>query len=225
MKKTVLFVAILLTSCKGSPAASVPAPLKTEEDKTFYALGLLMGQSVRPFNLNPAELEIVKKGMADGATGAKPEVDPEAYRSKVDALARGRATASASSERAKSEPFLDAAAKEPGAVRTPSGLVFRTLSPGAGRSPLATNTVKVHYTGTFTDGKVFDSSVQRGQPVEFPLNGVIACWTEGLQKMKVGEKAKLVCPSSIAYGDQGHPPVIPGGATLVFEVQLIDITR
>ncbi len=88
--------------------------------------------------------------------------------------------------------------------------------------PKPTNFVKVNYTGTFIDGKEFDSSVKRGQPVEFPLNRVIPCWTEGIGMMKVGGKAKLVCPSNLAYGDQGRPPVIPGGATLIFEVELLD---
>ncbi|HEX8908988.1 MAG TPA: FKBP-type peptidyl-prolyl cis-trans isomerase, partial [Anaeromyxobacteraceae bacterium] len=91
--------------------------------------------------------------------------------------------------------------------------------------PKETDTVKVHYTGTLIDGKVFDSSVKRGQPAEFPLNQVIKCWTEGVAKMKVGGKAKLVCPSSIAYGDEGRPPTIPGGATLVFEVELLDVKK
>ena len=117
-----------------------------------------------------------------------------------------------------------AAAKEPGAVVTPSGLVYRSLKDGKGKSPAATDTVKVHYRGTFLDGKEFDSSYKRGQPIEFPLNGVIKCWTEGVQKMKVGGKAKLTCPPAIAYGERGAGGgVIPPNATLQFEVELIDI--
>jgi FKBP-type peptidyl-prolyl cis-trans isomerase FkpA len=123
------------------------------------------------------------------------------------------------------ETFLEDAAREPGATRTPSGLIFRALTPGQGESPAATDTVRVHYAGTLVDGTEFDSSIKRGQPAEFPLNGVIPCWTEGVQLMKVGGKARLVCPSSIAYGAQGRPPVIPGGATLVFEVELLGISR
>jgi FKBP-type peptidyl-prolyl cis-trans isomerase FkpA len=133
-----------------------------------------------------------------------------------------RTAAGAAEEKAKSQGFLDDAASEEGAVRTASGLVFRSLQPGQGENPKATDVVRVHYHGTLTDGTVFDSSRERGEPAVFPLNQVIPCWTEGLQKMKVGETARLVCPSDIAYGDGGRPG-IPGGATLVFEVELLGI--
>ncbi len=116
-----------------------------------------------------------------------------------------------------------AAAKEEGAVVTPSGLVYRALQAGTGASPGATDKVKVHYRGTFLDGREFDSSYKRNAPIEFPLNGVIPCWTEGVQKMKVGGKAKLTCPPSIAYGERGAGGVIPANATLQFEVELLGI--
>ena len=115
------------------------------------------------------------------------------------------------------------AAKEPGAVVTASGLVFRSLKDGTGASPTASDKVKVHYRGTFLDGKEFDSSYKRGEPIEFPLNGVIKCWTEGVQRIKVGGKAKLTCPASIAYGERGAGGVIPPNATLQFEVELLGI--
>ena len=116
------------------------------------------------------------------------------------------------------------AAKEPGAVVTPSGLVFRSLKDGTGPSPTATDTVKVHYRGTFPDGREFDSSYKRNEAIEFPLSGVIKCWTEGVQKMKVGGKAKLTCPPSIAYGERGAPGAIPPNAALVFKVELLGVT-
>ena len=115
------------------------------------------------------------------------------------------------------------AAKEAGAVVAESGLVFRSLKDGKGPSPQATDTVRVHYRGTLPDGKEFDSSYSRGQPAEFPLNRVIKCWTEGVQKLKVGGKAKLTCPPGIAYGERGAGGVIPPNATLVFEVELLGI--
>jgi len=208
-----------------APPASASAPSSAAEDeKTLYALGLMLGRNLPAWNLSPAELEIVKRGMADMATGATPEVDLQAYMPKVQQMSKARATARAEAEKAKSQPFLDAAAKEPGAVTTPTGLVFRSLQEGTGASPAATDMVKVNYTGSLIDGKVFDSSVPRGQPAELPLNGVIPCWTEGVQKMKVGGKAKFVCPSSLAYGDMGRPGVIPPGATLVFDVELLEAT-
>jgi FKBP-type peptidyl-prolyl cis-trans isomerase FkpA len=118
----------------------------------------------------------------------------------------------------------DAAAKEPGAVVTASGLVYRSLKDGSGASPAATDKVKVHYRGTFPDGREFDSSFKRNEPIEFPLSGVIKCWTEGVQRMKVGGKAKLTCPPAIAYGERGAGGgAIPPGATLLFEVELLGI--
>ena len=119
-----------------------------------------------------------------------------------------------------------ASAKEPGAVVTPSGLVYRSLKDGDGASPTAADSVKVHYRGTFPDGKEFDSSYKRNEPAQFPLGGVIKCWSEGVQKMKVGGKAKLTCPSSIAYGERGAGGgLIPPNATLLFEVELLEIAK
>ena len=121
------------------------------------------------------------------------------------------------------DDVIGKAAAETGAVKTDSGMVYRSLTEGKGASPKATDIVQVHYRGTFPDGKEFDSSYKRGQPTEFPLNGVIKCWTEGVQRMKVGGKAKLTGPPSLAYGERGAGGVIPPNATLQFEVELISI--
>lgn len=127
---------------------------------------------------------------------------------------------------AGAQPDLAAsAAKQKGAVVTPSGLVYLSLKDGTGPSPLATDRVKVHYRGTLANGTEFDSSYKRKEPAEFPLNGVIPCWTEGVQKMKVGGKAQLVCPASIAYGSRGAGGVIPPGATLQFEIELLAVSH
>ena len=123
----------------------------------------------------------------------------------------------------KGKATVDQAAKEQGAEQLPSGVVVKSLRPGTGANPTAADTVKVHYEGRLVDGTVFDSSYKRNEPASFPLNGVVPCWTQGLQKMKVGEKAQLTCPAEVAYGDQGSPPQIPGGATLVFDVELLEV--
>ena len=121
--------------------------------------------------------------------------------------------------------FAAAAAKEAGAAVSPSGLVYLSLKEGAGNNPAASDTVKVHYKGVLADGKEFDSSYKRGMPAEFPLNRVIKCWTEGVQRMKPGGKARLTCPPAIAYGERGAGNVIPPNATLQFEIELLDIRR
>ena len=207
-----------------SLSASAQA-LKTDDEKSLYAIGYIVGsRNLAPLSLKPGELEIVKRGLADGAIGKKAQVEPESQMEKVNAFAQARSSAGADKEKVAGREFADKAAKEPGATKLPSGLVYKTLTPGNGPSPSATDKVKVNYEGRLTNGTVFDSSYKRGQPAEFGLNQVIKCWTEGVQKMKVGEKARLVCPSDIAYGDHGHPPTIPGGATLVFDVELLGIT-
>jgi FKBP-type peptidyl-prolyl cis-trans isomerase FkpA len=208
-------------------AAASPAAAMTEDEKAVYALGAAIGQqaapSVKALNLSPAEMEILKKGLGASLAGQKPEYTLVQYGQKLQARAEAQASMVAAGEKQSSVAFRDSAAAEPGAIKTASGLVFKTIKPGRGPSPKATDTVRVHYHGTLTDGKVFDSSLQRGQPAEFQLNQVIPCWTEGVQRMKVGEKARLVCPSEIAYGDRGAGPDIGPGATLVFEVELLAI--
>ena len=198
---------------------------KTEDQKTLYALGLVISQNLASFNLNPSDLESVLAGVSDGVLKKDLKVDVQAYAAKISQLQAARAGVAAATEKKAGQAFLERAAAEKGATRTASGLIITTLKPGTGASPKATDKVKVHYQGTLADGTVFDSSVQRGEPVVLPLNSVIKCWTEGVQLMKVGGKSKLVCPSDIAYGDQGRPPVIKPGATLVFEVELLEIAK
>jgi FKBP-type peptidyl-prolyl cis-trans isomerase FkpA len=204
--------------------ASTGAQPQTEDEKTLYALGMSIGRSLSVFSLTPEQLEFVRAGLYAQVKGDKPAVNIEEYGPKIQALATARQSARAVGEKEKGEAFLAKAAKEKGAEKTASGLIYQQLKAGTGASPTAEDSVKVHYRGTLIDGKEFDSSYQRGEPASFPLNGVIRCWTEGVQKMKVGGKAKLVCPSSIAYGDRGAPPDIPAGATLVFEVELLEVT-
>jgi len=205
-----------------SHAASDPA---TEEQKTLYALGLMISQSLGIFSLSESELEFVKAGLTDGVLKRRNKVELQAYSEKVQQFQQARIAAAAETEKKAGAAFLSKAASEAGATKTTSGLVIQTLQAGKGASPKATDKVKVHYHGTLLDGTVFDSSVQRGQPVTFPLSNVIPCWTEGLQRMKIGGKSRLVCPSNLAYGDRGAPPKIRPGATLIFEVELLDIVQ
>jgi len=197
--------------------------LKTEDEKTLYALGAALARNAAAFDLTAAELETVKAGFADVALHKTPALEPNTYFPKIQALQEARAAVAAVAEKKSGEAFLTKAATGKDATKTASGLVYTPIKVGTGPSPKATDTVKVHYHGTLPDGKVFDSSVERKEPATFPLNGVIPCWTEGVQMMKVGGKSRLVCPSSIAYGDRGAPPDIKPGATLVFEVELLAI--
>ena len=167
-----------------------------------------MYRSLLQFDLSPAELALVKQALTD-SEAKKPAVDLETWEPKIEALAKDRQARVTEKEKAESVAYLAKAASEPGVVKTDSGLIYHELKAGTGASPKATDTVKVNYRGTFINGTEFDSSYKRNEPAEFPLNGVIPCWTEGVQKMKVGGKASLVCPSSLAYGDQGRPS-IPG---------------
>jgi FKBP-type peptidyl-prolyl cis-trans isomerase len=136
-----------------------------------------------------------------------------------------RVAAADEREKTSGAAYLEKAAAEKGATKTASGLVYKELKAGEGATPTASDQVKVHYEGKFTDGKVFDSSVKRNEPATFPLNGVIPCWTEAVQLMKVGGKAQVVCPPNLAYGDEGRPPQMRGGATLVFDIELLDIVK
>ncbi len=225
MRKLPLLALVLLLIA-AAPAASLAQPeMKTEEQKTLYALGLVIAQNLSSFALSPADLEIVKAGIGDGVTGKEKKVDLQVYGPKIQELQKARVTAAAVPERKAGLAFVDKAAAEKGAVKTPSGAVVTTLKPGTGPSPTASDKVKVHYQGTLMDGTVFDSSIQRGEPITFPLSGVIKCWTEGMQQMKVGGKSRLVCPADTAYGDRGAPPKIKPGATLVFEVELLEIVK
>ena len=223
MKKIIVSVLlVLLYSCAFASAADV----KTDDPKVFYALGVMLHRSVAAFDLTPAEFEQVKQGLTDATLGKTLAVDMQVYGPQVQKVAEARYKAQLEKTAASYKAYEEKAAKEKGAVKTGSGMIYLSLKEGKGKAPGPDSTVKVNYQGTLTDGKEFDSSYKRGKPVEFPLNGVIKCFSEGLQKMKTGGKARLVCPADIAYGDQGAAGgVIPPGATLVFEIELLEITK
>lgn len=197
-------------------------PLTTDEQKTVYALGLSIYNNISSLDLSPAELDIITRAMKDAAA-KKPAEELAVWGPKISTLAQARSARVSERQKAEGQAYLAKSAGEQGAVKTNSGLIYKEITPGSGTPPKSTDNVKVNYKGTLMDGTVFDSSYARNQPAEFPLNHVIACWTEGLQLMKPGGKAKLVCPSSIAYGEHA-PPGIPPGATLTFEVELLGVT-
>jgi len=195
----------------------------TEEQKTLYALGQVLARNVAVFSLNRAELDAVQKGFRDGVLGSKSAVDMSVYGPKIQPLAEARQAVAAEKSAAAGRAQLDKAAAAKGAVKAPSGIVYLALREGKGAAPAPTDTVRVHYRGTLADGSEFDSSYARKEPTEFPLNGVIPCWTEGVGMMKVGGKARLTCPPQTAYGERGAGGVIPPNATLTFEVELLEI--
>ncbi|MDE1975908.1 MAG: FKBP-type peptidyl-prolyl cis-trans isomerase [Elusimicrobia bacterium] len=222
--KKISLVSICLAVLPAAAFAASARPLKTESQKVLYTLGVVLGRNARgQFSLKPGEAKDLILGFRDATEGRKLKVDPNAYIGKVNDFARARHEAQMAAENAAGEAYLAKARKEKGARAFPSGLIYIPTKKGTGAQPKATDTVTVDYTGRLTDGKVFDSSSRHGGPATFALDGVIPCWTEGLQKMRVGGKAKLVCPSGIAYGDRGMPPVIPPKATLVFDVRLLAV--
>jgi FKBP-type peptidyl-prolyl cis-trans isomerase len=223
MSIRVLAAAGLAALVAAAPARAVP--LETDDQKTIYALGAAMARQLEPFALSPEEITIFVAGVQDSLSKAKPQVNLDEQSKKIRAFAEQRQSAAVAKQKEETQPFLDKAAAEPGAKKTASGLIITEITPGTGPNPKETDKVKVNYKGTLTDGTEFDSSYKRNEPATFPLKGVIKCWTEGLQLMKVGGKSRLVCPSDIAYGNSGRPPLIKPGAPLVFEVELIEIVQ
>ena len=212
-----------LTACA---KAAAPVP-KTDDEKALYSLGVAAGRDFQGFTFSDKELELVKAGLADGALD-KSKLQPEEMEKvlpKLQELYKTRTEQGLKREKDSGAAFLTKAASEKDATKTASGMVVKHTKEGTGAQPAATDQVKVHYEGRFVDGKVFDSSLKRNEPITFPLGGVIPCWTEGVQLMKVGGKAQLVCPPELAYGDEGRPPQMRGGATLVFDVELLEIVK
>jgi FKBP-type peptidyl-prolyl cis-trans isomerase FkpA len=208
------------TPARPAAAPAEPAPL-TEAQKVIYAIGLLMQQSLGPFDLSTTELDIINRALTDAAAG-KPAIDLDEFGPQIQPLAEARRERVMAREKAASLEYLVTAAAETGAVKTASGLIYRELLAGTGAAPSASDFVRVHYRGTLVNGTEFDSSYSRNEPAEFALRGVIGCWSEGVQRMRVGGKARLVCPADLAYGEAGTPD-IPGGATTIFEVELLGI--
>lgn len=197
---------------------------ETEDQKILNALGQALAQNVVSAGLSPEDLAFVQRGLSDAVLGEDALVELSEYGPKIQAFMEQQAAGAAEGELALAAAFMEEQAGVEGAELTESGIVIQEITAGTGATPTAEDTVQVHYHGTLRDGTVFDSSVDRGEPATFPLAGVIACWTEGVQHISVGGKSRLVCPPNLAYGPQG-PPGIPGNAALSFEVELLDIVQ
>jgi FKBP-type peptidyl-prolyl cis-trans isomerase FkpA len=218
-----LALTVVLTPALASPPPPADPALATDDARAVYAIGLSLWRNVASLDLSAEEVALLQRALADAAAG-RPALDMQAYADQVQEFARARQARRAENEKARGAAVLAQEAAEPGAVKTASGMVYRELVAGAGKSPKASDTVTVHYRGTLVDGTEFDSSYKRDAPASFGLGQVVKCWTEGLQRMKVGGKARLVCPAELAYGERGRPG-IPPGATLVFEVELLSIGK
>jgi FKBP-type peptidyl-prolyl cis-trans isomerase FklB len=210
-----------------SAAFAADPPAMDETARMNYALGYQIGRDVAGAEIRS---DVLLKGLSDGRTGATPALKPEEIQAALTTLqarinenrAKEQAVA-AQKAAAEGSAFLAENAKKAGVTTTKSGLQYKVIKPGTGRSPGPNDTVTVQYRGTLVNGQQFDSSYDRGEPATFPVNGVIAGWTEALQLMKEGAQYQLVIPPNLAYGDRGVGGVIPPGATLIFDVELVKI--
>ena len=209
-------------------AAETPAKTaeayKNDDERTIYTIGYLMGRNIATFNLSASEVKIIQAGLADSVKKNTPTVDIQAHQAHINELLQKRTEAGAAGEKAKGQAYVDQFVKENKPAAIAGGGWYLETKAGTGPMPVPADTIKAHYRGTTTEGVEFDSSYTRGAPTEFALDRVIPCWTNGIIMMKVGGKAKLVCPSDVAYGNPGRPGIKPG-ATLVFEVELIEIVK
>lgn len=223
--RSALFTFVVAATVLPGPARGADRKM-SEEEKALYTLGHQIGRGLAGFGLSPAEFAAVRRGLQDAASGAPLAVNPESYRKQLIAFREARVAAQLESQKTKSKAYLAQAAKEKGSIVYDSGLVLKELRTGTGRAPAIGDRVTVHFRGRLIDGTVVDDTYAKGAPARFALKeGVIPCWLEGLQKMKAGGKARLTCPASLAFGDLGRAPGVPGGAAVSYEFELLSIDR
>lgn len=210
---------------KTTPAAAKPAPvMKNALDSFSYALGLSMASFYKEQGVENINVQLVTKAINDTKTG-KPLLSEMDINNAIMSYMQAAKSQKAAGEKKLGKAFLDSNKTQPGVVTLPSGLQYKIIKEGTGAKPGPTDKVKVHYEGKLINGKIFDSSIERGEPIELNVNGVIPGWTEALQLMPVGSKWKLFLPSDLGYGDNGAGNDIKPGATLVFDVELLDIIK
>lgn len=225
VKINAAIAALAVVSIACTPEKKTDMELNSQIDKFSYALGMDLGSNVANEKLDSLNIQALILGMEDVLKSNETKFTITESQSIVREYLIGLQQAQAESLKKEADSFFDTNGKKEGVETTPSGLQYEILEAGNGISPSSEDVVKVHYTGTLLDGTKFDSSVDRGQPAQFKVGGVIPGWTEALQMMKVGAKWKLYIPSDLAYGDRGAGALIKPGATLVFEVELLDVTK
>jgi len=212
-----------LSKARQQSAPASPSTRTMPAHPELYALGALLSRNLEGFQLSEAEFAAVRAGFTDGFHHRPSTETAQSQVPQIQALQHTRVMAAAQHEEQVGRTYADHMLARAGARKTSSGIVYVPAVEGSGAAPSVSDQVTVHYTGKLIDGTVFDSSVQRGQPATFALTGVIPCWTEALQLMKVGGKAQVVCPSELAYGERGAGAQIKPGATLDFEIELLNI--
>jgi len=223
MKKT--FMICLMAAFIGISTNLKAQETMTQEERISYALGANIGESFKQQGIDVVMDKFIK-GFTDGKSGQNQfnQAEMEQIFNEFQKMMQQKQMSMVDEEKAKGAAFLAENKKKEGVIETPSGLQYKVVKMGTGAKPSATDKVKVHYHGTLLDGTVFDSSVQRGEPITFGLNQVIAGWTEGVQLMPVGSKFIFYIPSNLAYGDRAAGSIKPG-STLIFEVELLDIEK
>ena len=219
-------------ACARKPAPPSPAPpaLASDGDRTLYAVGLIGARGLDVFEMNERELHIVMRGFDNAVTGKDPVVDLETFGPRIDVLEKARKAADGAAARAMAR-VVDRAAREPNTIRAATGFVLQTVTPGTGPSPTLADSVRVLSFGMLPQGLIFEGSPLDKDPKLVSLASATACWRQALPTMKVGQKVKLTCPAALAYGDQGRPPEVaggaevPGGAVVVFEIELVEVVK
>jgi len=228
-----VLVCVLSSACavaQEPPATDEPASagepaLESEDDKVLYTMGVALARQMGTFDFTEDEMARMQVGFADGILGREPRFPAETYGPMVESMLQDRLFLIVERETADGEAFIEAAQEEPGAELTASGMVYRVLEAGQGPVPGPSDTVRVNFEARRNDGVVFDTNLEGDapEPVEFVMNEIILCFSEGITKMSVGGKSRLTCPADLAYGQQGSPPDVAPGATIQFDMELVEI--